>query len=118
LDDKILDAQKLKNFSILTQDTRGEQDRSERHAVSMGDFSNKEQTSFWNEAYGDILFDVFKAWLNTSHDDSGQREYLFNTAMALGQVREKLAGMSHVSNNIRYANSYKEDEIETDNQEL
>lgn len=106
--DNILEAQKLKNFSILTDDSKGDKDRNDRHAIHLGEFSNKEQTEFFNEAYGDILFDYFKSWLLTTHDDKEQREYLYSCAMALGSLREKLAGMSYLANNIRYQNSQKD----------
>jgi hypothetical protein len=110
--DSILEAQKLKNFPILTSVSSGEQKRYDMHDIALGEFSRKEQTEFFNEAYGDILFEYFKAWLQTEYDDKGQRDYLYNCAMALGSVRGKLAQMSTLAGNIAYVNSQKEDNIE------
>lgn len=71
-------------------------------ALVRSEFANRERETFFNEAYSDILSDVFVKWLQTSHHEKETREYLYATAMALGSVKEKLIGIETFGKNIPY----------------
>lgn len=78
------------------KDLRGEG----QEALLKGQFAGMERETFFNQAYADILADLFTQWLQTSSDDTATREYLYTTAMALGSVKQKLINLETYGNNI------------------
>lgn len=55
-----------------------------------GKFASQINNEFFDNAYGEIIVDLFVAWSDTAPWDKDTREYLYTTAMALGSVKEKL----------------------------
>lgn len=53
-----------------------------------GLFAARDRDEFFDEAYGDILVDLFIRWLETDAHETKSREWLYSTAMALGSVKE------------------------------
>lgn len=69
-------------------------------ALVKGEFANREKETFFNDAYSDILSDIFVQWLKTHHHEKETREYLYATAMALGSVKEKLIQIETYGKNV------------------
>lgn len=90
----------------LNKHTRPEQKKlpiSEgQEALVKAKFASQEKELFFNDAYADILSDLFMAWLNTKHHEKETREYLYATAMALGSVKEKLISIETFGKNVPY----------------
>ena len=80
-----------------------------QQALVRAEFTSRERESFFNEAYSDILADVFVKWLNTNHHEKETREYLYATAMALGSVKEKLIQIDTFGKNIPYIQKHTPD---------
>ena len=75
-----------------------------REAHLKGLFASRERTEFFDEAYGDILVDIFLTWLKTDPHENKTREYLYSTAMALGSVKEKLIAIETRGKNEEFFN--------------
>ena len=65
-----------------------------------GEFASRTLDEFFNEAYGEVLCDLFHQWLVTEPHETKTREFLYSTAMGLGSVREKLIQMETYGKNI------------------
>ena len=61
-----------------------------RIALVEGTFATKEREEFFDKAYGEILVDYFEAWLKTDPHETKAREFLYDCAMALGDVKSRL----------------------------
>lgn len=70
--------------------------------VTRGVFAQQERELFFNEAFGDILADLFVAWCKTEAHCSKEREYLYSTAVALGSLKGKLIDYTHLGANTQY----------------
>lgn len=84
--------------------------RDAQVALVKSQFTNREREQFFNEAYSEILADLFVTWLKTEPHCSKEREYLYHTAMALGSVKEKLIGIEQYGTNMQFINKQKSQE--------
>jgi len=82
--------------------------RDSQLALGQAQFVQREREVFFNEAYGDILSDIFVAWLKSEPHATKEREYLYSTAMALGSVKEKLVRIETYGNNVKYIQQNKD----------
>lgn len=73
-----------------------------QEALVKAQFARIEKETFFNEAYGDILADLFVQWLKTGHHERETREYLYATAMALGSVKQRLIAIETYGNNVPF----------------
>lgn len=71
-----------------------------KEALIKSEFSSRERESFFNDAYGEVLVDLFIEWLKTDPHETKSREFLYNTALALGSVKEKLISIETYGKNI------------------
>ena len=76
--------------------------------ITNGAFSSRERDEFFNEVYGDILYDYFVAWVSTSAEDTKQREFLYSACMSLGSIKAKMVAYETKAENIQYMNNNKE----------
>jgi sulfatase maturation enzyme AslB (radical SAM superfamily) len=75
-------------------------DRAAKEALVNAEFASRERENFFNDAYGEILIDLFIQWLKSDPHENKTREFLYSTAMALGSVKEKLIGIETYGKNI------------------
>ena len=73
-----------------------------QEALRRSQFASLEKERFFNDAYGDILSDLFVQWLKTNHHEKETREYIYATAMALGSVKQKLINIEQYGKNVPY----------------
>lgn len=71
-------------------------------ALREGEFASREREDFFTAAYGDILVDYFMQWLNTEPHEVKTREFYYNCAMGLGDVKTRLAEKEMLAKNIPY----------------
>ena len=83
-----------------------------REALINAEFSGREREAFFNDAYGDILVDLFIEWLKTEPHETKSREFLFSTALALGSVKERLLAIETYGRNIPHIDSTHKDDSE------
>jgi hypothetical protein len=85
-----------------TMEYKVEPFRDAQVALGQAQFVQREREQFFNEAYSEILADLFVAWLKSEPHCNKEREYLYSVAMALGSVKEKLVGIETYGNNVKY----------------
>jgi hypothetical protein len=85
--------------------------REAQLALGKSQFVSHEREVFFNEAYSEILADLFTAWLKSEPHAQKEREYLYSCAMALGSVKSKLIGIEMYGANMQFmANQNKAQE--------
>ena len=95
--------QKLKpKMNHETMEYKVEPFRDAQVALGQAQFVQREREQFFNEAYSEILADLFVTWLKSEPHCNKEREYLYSVAMALGSVKEKLVGIETYGNNVKY----------------
>ena len=57
---------------------------------------------FFESAYGDILVQYFIEWLKTEPHENKTREFIYNSALALGDVKAKMVQYEMYGRNIPY----------------
>ena len=65
-------------------------DRQAQLDLSNAVFAKQSRDEFFDEAYSIILWDFFEEWLKTEPHESKSREHLYNCAMALGSIKDRL----------------------------
>ena len=80
-----------------------------------GEFSTNERNNFYDEAYGEILFDLFIQWVQSPVDEADTREHLYRQALALGSVKEKMINYEMFGKNLAFLDTEPENEDEEDN---
>jgi hypothetical protein len=91
-------------FNPQTGDKTVEPFRDAQAALAKAAFARQERDTFFNEAYTDILTELFVAWLRTEPHCQKEREYLYHSAMALGSVKEQLIRYETYGANAQYFN--------------
>jgi len=69
-------------------------------ALLNGTTSQRFRADFFDQVFIDILSSYFQAWLTSAPEEVKKREYLYQSAMALGTVKETLLGMETLGRNI------------------
>jgi len=65
-------------------------------------FAKEEREQFFSDAYGEILTDLFVAWLKTEPHATKERDFLYASAMALGSVKAKMVGIEMYGANMSF----------------
>ena len=73
-----------------------------QEAIVRGSFADQMKEQFFDNAFGEVLADLFMAWLKTEAHCVKEREFLYATAMALGSVKGKLIDFSNLGRNTQY----------------
>jgi len=76
--------------------------RDSQLALNNVKFAIKEREQFFTEAYGEILSDLFIAWLKSEPHAVKEREFFYASAMALGEVKNKLVRIETFGANRKY----------------
>jgi len=73
-----------------------------KQALVNAEFAKLERNEFFDDAYGEILTTYFLHWLKTEPHETKTREFIYNSALALGDVRQKLVEYETLGKNIQY----------------
>ena len=65
-------------------------DLKAKEALVRAEFSSREREEFFNVAYGELLVEYFINWLKTDPHETKTREFIYNSALALGDVKARL----------------------------
>ena len=71
-----------------------------KEALVKGEFASREREHFFNDAYGELLVTYFINWLQTDPHEVKTREFIYNSALALGDVKAKLIGYETYGKNV------------------
>ena len=71
-----------------------------KEALVKAEFSSRERETFFNDAYGELLVEYFINWLKTEPHENKTREFIYNSALALGDVKQKMIGYEIYGRNI------------------
>lgn len=69
-------------------------------ALLNGTTSQRFRAEFFDQVFIDVLSSYFQAWLTSAPEEVKKREYLYQSAMALGSVKETLLNMENLGRNI------------------
>ena len=61
-----------------------------KEALVRAEFSSRQRNEFFDEAYGELLVEYFINWLKTDPHETKTREFIYNSALALGDVKSRL----------------------------
>ena len=75
-------------------------DLKAKEALVRAEFSSRQREEFFNEAYGELLVEYFINWLQTDPHETKTREFIYNSALALGDVKSRLIGYETYGKNI------------------
>jgi len=73
-----------------------------KEALVKSNFASREREEFFDNAYGEILVDYFMAWLKTEPHENKTREFIYNSALSLGDVRRRLVAYETFGKNMTY----------------
>lgn len=73
-----------------------------KEALVNAHFATQEREMFFDEAYGELLVQYFLAWIKTEPHENKTREFIYNSALALGDVKAKLIQYETLGKNIPY----------------
>jgi sulfatase maturation enzyme AslB (radical SAM superfamily) len=82
--------------------------RVAQKALSTSQFAKIEREEFFTEAYGEILSDLFVAWLKSEPHATKEREFLYATAMSLGEVKSRMTKFETLGNNLKFIKQAQE----------
>ena len=71
-----------------------------KEALVKAEFSSRQREDFFEDAYGEILVEYFISWLQTDPHESKTREFIYNSALALGDVKQRLINYETFGKNI------------------
>ena len=75
-------------------------DQLAKEALVNAEFSSREREMFFDKVYGDLLVDYFINWLKTEPHENKTREFIYNSALALGDVKQRLINFETYGKNI------------------
>ena len=87
---------------------------ADRRALVDAQFASDIRTEFMDKAYGEIMCDLFIEWLSTEFHEEKKREYIYNTALSLGSVKQRLISYETYGRNVPAIEKSRNQE-ETDN---
>lgn len=79
-----------------------------KDALVNAHFASRERDEFFDKAYGEILVDYFMAFLNTEPHETKTREFIYNSVLALGDVRKRLVGYETFGKNLEFLSEDKQ----------
>ena len=71
-----------------------------KEALVRAEFSSRERDEFFEDAYGEILVEYFINWLKTDPHETKTREFIYNSALALGDVKQRLISYETYGKNV------------------
>ena len=61
-----------------------------KEALVIAEFASREREMFFDNVYGELLVDYFIQWLKTDPHELKSREFIYNSALALGDVKARM----------------------------
>jgi hypothetical protein len=90
--------------------------RDAQLALQNGQFATREREQFFNDAFTDILTELFSQWVKSEPHCTKEREFLYHTALALGSVKENLIRRETLGKNVPFIQQPQEEQAKEDNE--
>ena len=71
-----------------------------KEALVRAEFASRQRNEFFDEAYGELLVEYFINRLKTDPHETKTREFIYNSALALGDVKQRLINYETYGKNI------------------
>jgi len=71
-----------------------------KEALAKAEFSSREREQFFEGVYGELLVEYFINWLKTDPHEHKTREFIYNSALALGDVKSRMVQWETLGKNI------------------
>ena len=71
-----------------------------KEALVKAEFSSREREMFFEEAYGELMVDYYIQWLKTDPHEHKTREFIYNSVLSLGDVKQKLISYEVYGKNV------------------
>ena len=78
-----------------------------KEALINAEFSSREREEFFDGVYGEILVEYFINWLKTDPHETKTREFIYNSALSLGDVKARMVQYEMYGKNIPYIEDNK-----------
>lgn len=78
--------------------------------VNRGEQATRKKDEFFDEAYAEILLDLFMRWTQTGLNEADLRESLYQNVLALGAVKGKLAEYQMYGRNAPFLGENQEED--------
>ena len=75
-------------------------DLAAKEALVRAEFASRQRSEFFDEAYGELLVEYFINWLKTDPHETKTREFIYNSALALGDVKQRLINYETFGKNV------------------
>ena len=75
-------------------------DLKAKEALVRASFASQQKEEFFNEAFGEIMVDYFMAFIKTEPHETKTREFIYNSILALGDVKKRLTNYEMYGKNI------------------
>ena len=80
--------------------TKAHPDVLAKEALVNAEFSSREREVFFDNVYGELLVEYFVNWLKTEPHENKTREFIYNSALSLGDVKSKMIQYETYGKNI------------------
>jgi hypothetical protein len=88
--------------------------RDAQQALRRATFVKTEREMFFNDAYAEILCDLFVTWLKSEPHATKEREFLYASAMALGEVKSRMINIETYGNNMKFIEQEGSDKVDNE----
>ena len=75
-------------------------DLAAKEALIRAEFSSRQREEFFDNVYGELLVEYFINWLKTDPHEVKTREFIYNSALALGDVKSRMIGYETYGRNV------------------
>ena len=75
-------------------------DLAAKEALVRAEFSSRQREEFFDNVYGELLVEYFINWLKTDPHEVKTREFIYNSALALGDVKSRMIGYETYGRNV------------------
>ena len=75
-------------------------DLAAKEALVRAEFSSREREMFFDNVYGELLTEYFINWLKTDPHEVKTREFIYNSALALGDVKSRMVAYETYGRNV------------------
>ena len=82
--------------------TKTHPDTIAKEALVNAAFASREREEFFDKVYGELLVEYFLNWLGTEPHEIKSREFIYNSALALGDVKSRMIQFEMLGKNIQH----------------
>ena len=75
-------------------------DLQAKEALVRAEFSSRQREEFFDGVYGELLVEYFLNWLGTDPHEIKTREFIYNSALALGDVKNRMVQYETYGRNV------------------